>query len=162
LTFDMRIVLVLLGSISAITGQAPIFPPQDLPPTKSTMKDTERAIVVEGCIRGDRLKIDRDVSSLTVRLLDVTEFVLQGPKETLQRVKTDHDGHQDEISGIVVVPAGQPEKEVVTKEIGKRTRVTAGASTSTSDPGQPVSGFKPMRLKLGTLRHLSNKCSIPG
>jgi len=129
------------------------------------MRDTERQIVVEGCIQGNRLRIDRTnlVNKLIVDITEASEFVLEGPKETIRQVSSSHDNHEDEITGIVVIPATRPDNpEIGTKDIGKRTRITAGATSVSTDPiSTPSTAQRPLRFKFLSLKHLSEKCAVP-
>lgn len=163
------VLLVAVAAAATLAAQGPLSPPQDKPPQKAApLRDEERAIVVEGCIwGGDRLKVDSTVSSLTIRMLETSEFLLDAPKETLQMLRSLHDGHQDEISGIVVIPASRRNDGDFTqsKEIGDKTRITVGTRSGTSGAGDTpdqVRKGKALKLKVTSLRHLADKCSIPG
>jgi hypothetical protein len=104
--------------------------------------------------------------------LKVKEFRLEGTKALLKQ----HDGHQDEFSGVVYVPPDWDTK-VQGKQVGKRTRVTttnsggnpdpraAGGSgrvadrQTTSDPQRQLEASQWLRMKVTSVRHLSDKCS---
>jgi hypothetical protein len=158
----MRAVLssiVFLGIVSQLTAQSP-FPPLKTPPTKSTVRDSQHPVVVTGCLRGSRLKLDRTMSNVVADSLGASEFVMEGPKELLQQIRREHDGHQDEISGIAILPASQiDERNTETKQVGKKTRITVGARSGSD---QRAEGFRPVRLKVQSLRHIDDKCSIAG
>ena len=147
-------------------GQGPIIPRPKAPPVIPTLGgETEFAVTVEGCIRRNLLKINRDPlnappeTKLAQGLLNASEFVLEGPKELLSQLKRDHDGHQDEIIGTAVIPAAQKKDgEIKSKELGKRTRITATAGSSSNNEEPP----RPVRLKVLSLRHIAEKCSIAG
>ena len=142
----------------ALVAQGPIVPPPKSPPKKPTMTNEEFAIVVKGCVRGKRLKIEPETQNLTVRFLDASEFVLEGSKELMRRLEREHDGHEDEITGVAIVPAqeksddGHPQ----TKQVGK-TRITVSGGSSVNHTGKE---FKPVRLKVESLTHLSDKCGF--
>jgi len=153
------------GLVSHVTAQAPVAPPPKSPSDRSPLRDTERQVVLEACVHGNRLKVaDGNAgNNLLTKTLGTSEFVLEGPKETLRQLKSAHDGHQDEITGIVVIPYSRSEQtEIATKEVGKKTRVTAGTKSSATDTLQPPSTPKPVRFKFVSLRHLSDKCSTHG
>ena len=155
----MRIVLssiVFVGIASQLVAQGPPVPPTKTPPTKSAIRDSQYPLVVAGCLRGSRLKIDRTVSNAVADSLDASEFVLEGPKELLLQLQREHDGHQDEITGIAIVPARTDEGRTETKQLGKKTRVTVGTRTTVGERAQP----RPIRLKVTSLKHLADKCSI--
>ena len=164
----MRLFLAFLafaGLASFVAAQSPLPPPPKSPADRSPLRDTEREVVLEGCLYGNRLKIAGDNLSnrLVTDLLGTTEFVLDGPKETLRQLKSAHDGHQDQVTGIVVIPYSRTEQtEVSTKEIGKKTRVTAGGKSPSTDSLEPSTKPKPVRFKFVSLKHLADKCSIPG
>jgi hypothetical protein len=158
----MRTVLsfiVFAGIVSQLTAQRPPLPPAKTPPTKSAIRDSQYPLVVAGCLRGSRLKIDRTVSNAVADSLDASEFVLEGPKELLLQMRREHDGHQDEITGIAILPAGRTDEgRTETKQLGKKTRITVGTRTTVGERTQP----RPVRLKVKSLRHLADKCSIAG
>ena len=86
--------VVLLSLVSQPTAQGP-FPPPKTPPVKSAVRDSQFPVVVAGCLRGTRLKIDRTASNAVVDSLGASEFVMEGSKELLQQIRREHDGHQD-------------------------------------------------------------------
>lgn len=113
-------------------------------------------------MRGSRFRVDPETAagSLTMRLIDASEFVLDGPKELLRQLEREHDGHQDQITGIAVVPGSrQRDGDVTVKDVGK-TRITAGAGSSTTDETS-TKGALPVRLKVQSLTHLADTCSTP-
>ena len=76
----------------------------------------------------------------------------------LALVKKEHNGHLDELTGIVQVPA-TPEAQregVATKPLGKKGRITVGKREAN---GGLRSAPHPVRLKVISLRHISNGCS---
>jgi hypothetical protein len=153
--------LVVVAGLTAAAAQGPVFPrPQE--PAKPRLRDTEHAIVVEGCVRGNRLKIHGPGASrnVAVEAIGASEFILEGPKELLQRLRSEHDNHQDEITGIAIIPVSRTDEvDVKTRKLGDKTRVTMGVTTGDPDVGRS-SAFKPVRLKVESLAHLADKCSI--
>src|SRR5262245_32144683 len=166
----MRLFLTSLGVaglISLVTAQSPLPPPPKSPSDRSPMRDTERQVVLEGCLYDNRLKVaTADLTNdLIAATLGTGQFVLEGPKETLRQLKSTHDGHQDEITGIVVIPYSRTEQtEIVTKEVGKKTKITAGTKSPSTESLEPSTKPKPkpVRFKFVSIRHLSDKCSTPG
>jgi hypothetical protein len=152
--------VVVAAIVSGVAAQGPVLPPAKTPPTKSPVRQTERPAIVEGCLRGNRLKIDRRLPNVTTDFLGASEFVLEGPKELLQQIRREHDDHQDEITGIVIIPASRTDDtEVQTTQVGKRTRITIGSRQAKgTDPPE----LRPLRLKVQSLRHIADKCTIPG
>ena len=149
--------LIFLGIVSQPTAQGP-FPLPKTPPAKSVVRDSQFPVVVVGCLRGTRLKIDRTASNAVVDSLGASEFVMEGSKELLQQIRREHDGHQDEITGIAIIPASQTdERNTETKQLGKKTRITVGARAGGDER---AGGSRPVRLKVQSLRHIDDKCSI--
>ena len=163
-TYDgvMRTVLssiVFVGIVSQLIAQGPPLPPIKAPPTKSAIRDSQYPLVVAGCLRGSRLKIDRTVLNAVADSLDASEFVLEGPKELLLQMRREHDGHQDEITGIAILPAARTDDgRTETRQLGKKTRITVGTRATVGERAQP----RPVRLKVTSLKHLADKCSIAG
>jgi hypothetical protein len=149
--------IVFLGIVSQLGAQGS-FPQPKTPPTKSTLRDSQFPVVVQGCLRGSRLKIDRTASNAAVDSLGASEFVMEGAKELLQQMRREHDGHQDEITGIAILPASRTgDTNTESKQIGKKTRITVGARSGTDERAD---GFRPVRLKVLSLKHIDDKCSI--
>jgi hypothetical protein len=150
-------------------------------PTTPFAAISEQPVTVEGCLQGTRFK--PDLTAANTRLifdhLEVDEFRLDGEKGFMKALKRQHDGHQDEITGAVIVPETR-DTHVKTQEIGKGTRVTTTSSGPGSDPrpaapgtGRPsipvrtgtltedLSPPRWLRMKVTSLRHLNNTCRDP-
>jgi hypothetical protein len=103
------------------------------------------------------LELDRTVSNAVADSLDASEFVLEGPKELVLQIRREHDGHQDEITGIAILPAARPDEgRTETKQLGRKTRITVGTRTTVGQRALP----RPVRLKVTALRHLADQCSL--
>jgi hypothetical protein len=155
-------VVAFAAIVPQLAAQGPIVPPPKSPPVKGQLRDAEMSLTIEGCIRGRVLKPDFDspTNRLNLDLIPASQFDLEGPKELLGQLKQFHDGHQDEITGIAVIPASEPiDGEVKSKQIGKRTRITGSAG---SGEGNEPRTLRRLRLKVQSLRHLTDKCAIPG
>ena len=114
-----------------------------------------------GCLRGSRLKIDRTAANAAVDSLGASEFVMEGAKELLQQLRREHDGHQDEITGVAILPPSQTgQRDTETTPLGKKTRITIGARSPGGD--ERLDRFRPVRLKVQSLRHIDDQCSIGG
>ena len=153
-------VLVALALAPSVTGQKPVTPPAatPIPDGNSRLKSRQFTIVVNGCIRGRRLEAaDVETADSVFATLRATEFVLQGSRELMQQIKDHHDGHYDQIAGVVTVPpaTNSAASTISTKEFGK-TRVTLGGREEgkayTQDPP------KPLALKVTSLTHLKEGC----
>ena len=159
-TFVLSLLVAVVCPLS--TGaQEPITPAQTPPiPDASTRlkKTSEHKVAVSGCIRGRRLSAAHTERPDTVfTSLGATEFILQGPRELLKQISDQHDGHYDEIEGVVIVPASVNggSSTVTTKEFGK-ARVTLGGT----DEGKAYiqNPPKPLTLKVASLTHLKEGC----
>jgi hypothetical protein len=157
-----RIVVCLLVAVAmapSLVAQGPVVPRAGAPPSNPGPRDVEYPVTVEGCLRGNRLEIDRTRHKEHLALVQAREFSLEGPKELLQQLRRDHDGHRVEISGIAVVTGvHEVEGEVTTIDVGDRTRIV-GLGRSASRDGAS-SGPRPVRLKVRSLTHLDDRCAV--
>jgi hypothetical protein len=144
--------------VCPVVAQQPISPPPAPdPPTRSRLKSNQFEVVVSGCIRGKRLQLPAGFASdAQVQALRVSEFILEGPRELMQQLQRQHNGHYDEIAGIVTVPPSpnRGTSEVSTKKLGP-VRIGQG---NRSDSGPVAEPPRPLRLKVASLRHLSEGC----
>lgn len=119
---------------------------------------TEYPLTITGCIHGTRLIPQSASSSSAAEVIGASEFLLGGSKEILQTIKREHNGHLDEITGVAQVPPTPAAEQagVATKPLGKKGRVTVGKREASG-------GFRtaahPVRLKVESIRHISNGCS---
>jgi hypothetical protein len=165
----MRPVLAFLviGTVSSVGVQG-------APSPQFNSQDVEQAVTIEGCLSGNKLRPEKDslATSMVTGALDVREFRLEATKALLK----EHDGHQDEFSGVVYVPADKNVK-VGTKQAGTRTRITTSTTTADPDPRRAGGGprvadpprpsdsrdkleaRKWLRMKVTSVKHVSTKCS---
>ena len=144
-------------------------------PSQFNSKDIEQSVTVEGCLSGTHLKpeLASPNTEMVFKELKVKEFRLEGTKALLK----EHDGHQDEFSGVVYVP---PDKKVAVqgRQVGKRTRITGTTSTGEPDPRRAASDPRVadhetttesqgklearqwLRMKVTSVKHVSDKCSV--
>ncbi|HEY1306014.1 MAG TPA: hypothetical protein VGF24_20810 [Vicinamibacterales bacterium] len=152
--------LVVCACSLPIGAQKPTTPPPTPVPDASTrLKSSEYKVVVNGCISGRRLSRAQSERPDTVfTSLGATEFVLQAPRELLKQITERHDGHYDQIEGVVTVPAAinGGSSTVSTKEFGK-TRVTLGGT----EEGKAYIQNPPksLTLKVASLTHLKEGCA---
>ena len=150
--------LVALVIVCPVVAQKPISPPPaPNPPGRSTLRSNQFEVVVSGCIRGNRLQLPAGVTSdAQVESLRASEFILEGERELMQQIRRQHNGHYDEIAGIVTVPPSPSgdTSEVSTKKLGP-VRIGMGTRTET---GPVREGPRPIRLKVASLRHLNEGC----
>ena len=131
---------------------------KDLPVPKSPRSDHE--IVISGCLRGTRL-IPHSSSAATVSdSLRASEFVLDGPKEILQTLRKEHNGHEEEVTGVAHVPPTPSDARVgvATMPMGTKARVTVGKR---QESGGVRPGPRPIRLTIMAVRHISDGCTTP-
>jgi hypothetical protein len=139
----MRMLLMLLALLSAASGQ------NDASVGKNDL------VTVSGCVHGRHLKLAAGASTADYALR-ASEYVLEGSKETLQALQKDHDGHYEEVTGMVKLPPEQPgDVRVRQKELGPKTRVTVGTRTTPVGQDAPI----PVRIVVSSSRHLANHCS---
>ena len=143
----MRSTLVVMMLIAAPAAPSP---------QRDAIPDDKNATAVIGCIRGSRLVPMLGTKNITADLLRASEFVLEGPKELLQTLRKMHDGHEEEIIGIVKPsPTRHPDdSDVQTRKLGDKTRVTFGTHGSTV--GEEAPG--PVHLVVRAYRHVANTC----
>jgi hypothetical protein len=159
----MRLSVLLAVLVAASLGaQQPIPTPPTAPIPEGgsrKLKSNEYRIAVKGCIRGRRLQASAQENPDSLfQTLGATDFALSGSSELLQQISEHHDGHYDEVEGIVTVPPGTlgGSSTVTTKEFGK-TRVTvAGREEGKAFISEPP---KQLTLKVVALTHLTEGCS---
>ena len=164
----MRPVLAFLviGTVSSVGVQG-AAPPQ------FNSRDTEQSVTIEGCLSGNRLRPEMASrnTAMVLGALNIKELRLEGTKALLKQ----HDDHQDEFSGVIYVPRDR-DVTVKGKQVGKRTRITTTQSggnpdprragggrvadpKTTSDSQNEVEARKWLRMKVTSVRHISEKCS---
>jgi hypothetical protein len=152
--------LVVLLTIGPLGAQQPIVPPplQPIPQPNSRLKSTRHNIVVQGCIQNGRLRISDSVArDLAFEILNVRDFILEGPKELLQQIRDLHNGHYDEIAGIATVPPPPQDEDaaVVTSKKGP-VRITAGRRD------EQAFGVKnapqSIKLRVASVTHINEGC----
>jgi hypothetical protein len=159
IAFSLVAVIAIVAPVSA-QKPVPTAPSAPLPEGGNPkMKAHEYRIAVKGCIRGRRLHASAlETSDSVFRTLRATDFALSGPKELLQQIQDQHDGHWDEVEGVVTVPpsTGSGSSTVTTKELGK-TRVTAaGREEGKAYIQEPP---RQLSLKVVALTHLTEECA---
>jgi hypothetical protein len=152
----LRTFFVLFAVIAEAGALAPVAAQKDLPVPKSPA--TEYPVTITGCIRGTRLIPQSAASDTASDALASSEYLLDGSKELLQVIRKDHNGHLDEITGVAQVPATAAAHRagVGSAPVGKKGRITVGTREE-SGGVQPAP--HPVRLKVTSIRHISNGCS---
>ena len=143
-------------ALVAPMGIAFVDAQKDVPVPKSPA--TEYAVSITGCLHGTRLIPQSAASDTSSDALRASEYVLDGSKAILELVRKEHNGHLDELTGIVQVPA-TPEAQregVASRPLGKKGRITVGTRETS---GGLRAEAHPVRLKVTSLRHISDGCS---
>ena len=156
----VAVVTLTVAGFATILSQT--VPPLDRPPVQFSPAPSEVNMVVEGCLEGNRLRLIEP--SVIVNTLDVRDFILEGTDKVFKPLRDEHRGHQDEVTGVLLIPA---DRDVTVK--GKRYGRTRVASASTGPGKDPVgittaetnSQTQPwLRMKVTSFRHLASTCSI--
>jgi hypothetical protein len=168
----MRVLLCAITTFACATlaGAAqrpvPVPTPPAGPTPRSELRQQQLAVVVDGCVENRRLKLAYGSSTNSHEdALRATEYILEGPKEVLAQLASEHKGHHEEISGIAIIP---PTPGGAT--IDTRTRTVGGVRVTGSVRQQP-SSTKPsaqtpavidppraVRLRVQAVKHLAEKC----
>jgi hypothetical protein len=149
--------LIVLLIVCPVAAQKPISPPPaPNPPSRSQLKSNQYEVVVKGCISGGRLQQPVFDSDPQVAALNASEFILEGPRELMEQLRQEHNGHYDEISGIVSVPRSVTgaTSEVSTKTLGP-VSITLGGRNENSPVREAP---RPLRLKVASLTHFNEGC----
>jgi hypothetical protein len=118
------IVALLAGGMPAIAQERS---GSDKPPGKGD------SIVVTGCLAGPTLEaVETAKSDDTGRLTTAITFQLKGDKELLRKLRSEHDGKQVEVKG--VLKSDLPDDARRGTTLGK-TKITFGVGTPSNDRG---------------------------
>lgn len=115
-----------------IAEQKPVDPApgKPVPQVSSIGKPDQYAITLKGCIKDSHLEVpDSEAEKLPLATLPAKEFRLNGPRDVLQRIR-EHNGHYDEIAGVVSVPPAR--RPVVPSTDAKKSGPSAWASAAAS------------------------------
>jgi hypothetical protein len=145
--------------LSPAPAPQPPQAPGERPKSDIAVPKGEDAITISGCVHGSHFKPSREsVNDVPTALLKVSEYVLDGKRELLQRLKTDHDGHYEEVTGVAKIPPDfqHPQTQVRSKDVGK-TRITIGTRQETAYLPSPD---KPVRIIVDSFRHINDHCAV--
>jgi hypothetical protein len=110
-------------------------------------------ISVKGCVRGSELKVTYSNSAdFTPDAAAPTLFRLRGPKQLMKQLR-EHEGHYDEVSGIMKDSEGKM-GALKEKQVGKRTRITAGVREERDTGTQPANPV----LDVRSFSHVRSTC----
>jgi hypothetical protein len=154
--------LIVLAAFASVTSwplaaQEPVNPPpgRPIPQVSSTGKPNQYAITVKGCIKKRLLEVpDSEAEKLPLEMLSARAFTLNGGRDALRRVR-EHNGHYDEIAGVVSVPP--PRRPVVPSTDAKKLGpfgVGVGGRESIAVDAAP----RVLTLKVESITHLKDVC----
>jgi len=133
-------------------------PREKEPPSQTTrMQEKHLPLTVQGCIRGKRLLLVP--LDGTANLLNADELALEGSKDLLQQLRREHEGHDDELTGVAILPPspdGSTTTDVQTKDLGKKGRITVGVRESNGPQGEVR---QTVRFRVASLQHMHEGCS---
>jgi hypothetical protein len=109
-------------------------------------------------VQDGRLRIAEEAAEeLSFDVLNVSAFVLEGPKELLRQIEEQHNRHYDEIAGIATVPPPPADSDAKVETYKKGpVRVTAGRRDETAY--RVRNAPQPITLKVASLTHISEGC----
>jgi hypothetical protein len=141
------LVALVLAMICHVAAQKPV---------SSTDTPTTYAMTVKGRIDARHLIVsDAEAAKLPFTMLRGTEFRLNGSRDILRRVR-DHNGHCDELAGVVSVP---PERRPVVpsveaKDLGPFSVGIGNRGSTRVDKAPRV-----LALKVESVTHLDEACA---
>ena len=140
-----------------LAAQRPVDPPPERPTPRasSTGKPSQYSITLKGCIDDKRLILaDSEAAKLPFETLRGTEFTLNGSRDVLRLIRG-HNGHSDEIAGVVSVPpTPRPVvPSVDNKKLGPFSVGVGGRESIGVDAAPRV-----LTLKVESLTHLEEAC----
>lgn len=134
----MRLLPILLMTLAAA------------PSAQEQRKPEPRIIVATGCLTGSSLRATRVDTSGTY----VDRFRLKGRKEEWKTFSKAHQGHEIEVTGTLRDP-DQVMGVGTTKEIGKKTKIYAGARPR---PNIPAAGVTDPLIEITSFRYMKDAC----
>src|SRR5688500_6411007 len=148
--------------VALSAAQLPGTPPRENDPlARQVMRETRVPVTVAGCLRRGSLQLaDWPCKDNLANVFDTDVVILDGPKDVLNQLRTEHNLHQDEVSGIAIVQASPDDRTttgVQTKDTGKGT-ITAGVRESSGVAAERLA--KTVTLRVASFRHLDDKCAI--
>ena len=134
----MRLLPILLITLAAT------------PSAQEPRKSEPRIIVATGCLTGSSLRATTVDTSGTY----VDRFRLKGRKEEWKTFSKAHQGHEIEVTGALRDP-DQVMGVGSTKEIGKKTKIYAGARPR---PNVPSAGVTDPLIEITSFRYIKDGC----
>lgn len=157
--------LVTAAVLSGGAAQQPAPTPSPAapgPPSKTTPQVV--SVTLTGCLNGSRFEATPGrLNDVQTAPLGVTEFTLQGPREVLQALKRDHNGHEETITGVVIIPP-QPADATIDTGTARRGKAPAGGARRDpqGDAVREASGDVqvPVRIRVQSARHVADRCVV--
>lgn len=148
--------LVWCLAVPTLGAPAQVSPPKGGQETPLSPKSNEQVVTVQGCVHGRRLDPSVDSSDNgIVGLYPGTSFALKGNKELISQLRKQHDGHLEEVTGVVVIPRTRADDALLGgRQVGDKTRITVG--TRTRQEGSV--GPDLLQLTVQSFRHIANRC----
>ena len=164
----MRLISALICATlsTGVAAQMPGVPrpPAPAPRTESNpeVRETLQRAIVIGCLRDDRLKFSPDVgTNRAVATLGARDLKIEGPKELIRRLKLEHNDHEDELTGVIIIPPADTRDRVIeTRRVGPKTTVTTTGRQRSTEAYEPVEQPRTLRFKVESLKHVSDRCSV--
>lgn len=134
----MRILPIILVALTAAAS------------AQEKRKTEPRVIVATGCLSGSSLR----ATTVDTSGMYVDRFRLKGSKEQWKTFSKEHQGHEIEVTGTLRDP-DQVMGGGSTKEIGKKTKIYAGARPR---PNVPAAGVTDPLIEITSFRHIKDVC----
>lgn len=117
------------------------------------------SVTIEGCVSGGRLEPSSKSTSRAVSAtLAVPEYKLEGSRAMLRILREEHNGHLEEITGIVEVSREREQRQgVFTTDLGKGGTIVVGRRERRSIGTEPAARTATLRIE--SVRHVADRCS---
>ncbi len=141
----------------ALAATSPVVA-QDRKPDVPTHSSAS-AMTVAGCLRGTVLElVSKGSTRALAEALRASEFNLEGPKDLMQLLKADHNGHHIEVTGVAKIPPSTTDEQigVQTTDLGRAGTITVGRRQQKGFIPTPP---RPVRLVVQSFKHLGDSCA---
>lgn len=146
-------------ALAAAQVRGPI-PGEREPPARNTMRETRVPMTVKGCLRRGSLQLSQwPVKDNLAAIFETDVVILDGSKDVLDQLRKEHNLHEDEVTGVAVVPAspdGSTTTDVTSTALGGGT-LTSGVREGS---GRTANLPKTVTLRVVSFRHLDNRCMV--
>ena len=155
-------VATMLPPALAATQLPGVIPREKEPPAQQRMREQQLPMKARGCVRGKRLLLtDPSFNESIANILNTDELLLEGSKDLMQQLHREHEGHDDLLVGVAIIPPdadpnGISTTDVKSRDVGKKGRITVGVSERS---GPTASVRRPVRFKVTGVEHLHEGCT---